>query len=44
MVIAGLRYDTSPRGESVDQGRGPRWRYTVRTGYRLRRPALGHGL
>jgi hypothetical protein len=32
MMIAGLRYDTSPRGEVVDQGRGPRWRYTVRTG------------
>ena len=32
MMIAGLRYDTSPRGETVDQGRGPRWRYTVRTG------------
>jgi hypothetical protein len=32
MVIAGLRYDTSPLGESVDQGRGPRWRFTVRTG------------
>jgi len=31
MVVAGLRYDTSPRGESVDQGRGPRWRYTLRT-------------
>jgi hypothetical protein len=32
MVVAGLRYDTSPLGESVDQGRGPRWRYTLRTG------------
>ncbi len=32
MVIAGLRYDTSPLGESLDQGRGPRWRYTLRTG------------
>jgi hypothetical protein len=32
MVIAGLRYDTSPRGETVDQGRGPRWRFTLRTG------------
>ena len=31
MVIAGLRYDTSPRGEWIDQGRGPRWRFTVRT-------------
>jgi hypothetical protein len=32
MYIAGLRYDTSPRGETIDQGRGPRWRYTLRTG------------
>jgi hypothetical protein len=32
MVVAGLRYDTSPLGEAVDQGRGPRWRYTLRTG------------
>jgi hypothetical protein len=32
MYVAGLRYDTSPLGESVDQGRGPRWRYTLRTG------------
>jgi len=32
MYIAGLRYDTSPLGESVSQGRGPRWRYTLRTG------------
>ena len=32
MVIAGLRYDTSPRGEWIDQGRGPRWRFTLRTG------------
>ena len=32
MVIAGLRYDTSPRGEWINQGRGPRWRYTQRTG------------
>jgi hypothetical protein len=31
MVVAGLRYDTSPRGESVNQGRGPRWRFTLRT-------------
>jgi hypothetical protein len=30
MTIAGLRYDTSPRGEWIDQGRGPRWRYTLR--------------
>jgi hypothetical protein len=32
MYVAGLRFDTSPRGESIDQGRGPRWRYTLRTG------------
>ena len=32
MYIAGLRYDTSPLGESLNQGRGPRWRYTLRTG------------
>jgi hypothetical protein len=32
MYIAGLRFDTSPRGEWIDQGRGPRWRYTLRTG------------
>jgi hypothetical protein len=32
MVIAGLRYDTSPLGEWVNQGRGPRWRYSLRTG------------
>ena len=31
MVVAGLRYDTSPLGEWVNQGRGPRWRYTLRT-------------
>jgi hypothetical protein len=31
MVIAGLRYDTSPVGEWLNQGRGPRWRYTLRT-------------
>jgi hypothetical protein len=38
MVIAGLRYDTSPRGETIDQGRGPRWRYTLRapTGFAIR--------
>jgi hypothetical protein len=32
MYVAGLRFDTSPRGEWIDQGRGPRWRYTLRTG------------
>jgi hypothetical protein len=31
MVVAGLRYDTSPLGEWLNQGRGPRWRYTLRT-------------
>jgi len=31
MVIAGLRYDTSPLGEWINQGRGPRWRFTLRT-------------
>jgi hypothetical protein len=38
MVIAGLRYDTSPLGEYVNQGRGPRWRYTLRapTGFAIR--------
>jgi cell wall-associated NlpC family hydrolase len=43
MVIAGLRYDTSPVGEWVNQGRGPRWRYTLRmpTGFAIRHyPAL----
>ena len=30
-VIAGLRFDTSSVGESLDQGRGPRWRMTLRT-------------
>jgi hypothetical protein len=32
MVVAGLRYDTSAVGESLNQGRGPRWRTTVRSG------------
>jgi hypothetical protein len=32
LTVGGLRFDTSPRGEWVDQGRGPRWRYTTRTG------------
>jgi hypothetical protein len=38
MVVAGLRFDTSPRGEWIDQGRGPRWRYTLRapTGFAVR--------
>jgi hypothetical protein len=32
MVIAGLRYDTSAVGESLNQGSGPRWRVTLRSG------------
>jgi hypothetical protein len=32
MVIAGLRYDTSSAGDSVSQGSGPRWRYTMQSG------------
>ena len=34
-VIAGLRWDTSAVGESLNQGSGPRWRQTQRdpTGY-----------
>jgi hypothetical protein len=38
MVVAGLRYDTSPRGETINQGRGPRWRFTLRapTGFAIR--------
>ncbi len=32
MVIAGLRYDTSGVGESLNQGSGPRWRVTLRSG------------
>jgi hypothetical protein len=37
-VIAGLRWDTSSVGESLDQGSGPRWRGTQRppTGYSAR--------
>jgi cell wall-associated NlpC family hydrolase len=37
-VIAGLRYDTSAVGESLNQGSGPRWRSTARssTGYAAR--------
>jgi hypothetical protein len=35
MVVAGLRFDTSAVGESLNQGSGPRWRRTKRkpTGY-----------
>jgi hypothetical protein len=38
MVVAGLRFDTSPVGESLNQGRGPRWRQFLRsgTGYAIR--------
>jgi hypothetical protein len=38
MIVAGLRFDTSPRGETLDQGRGPRWRQYLRsgTGFALR--------
>jgi hypothetical protein len=38
MTVAGVRFDTSPRGEWIDQGRGPRWRYTLRmpTGFAIR--------
>jgi hypothetical protein len=32
MVIAGLRYDTSAVGESLNQGSGPRWRVNQRSG------------
>lgn len=31
-VIAGLRFDTSAAGESVNQGSGPRWRFNMRSG------------
>ena len=31
-VIAGLRFDTSAVGESLNQGSGPRWRTTARSG------------
>jgi hypothetical protein len=38
VVVAGLRYDTSAVGESLNQGSGPRWRSTARsaTGYAAR--------
>jgi hypothetical protein len=38
MTVAGLRFDTSPVGESLNQGRGPRWRVNLRsgTGYAIR--------
>jgi hypothetical protein len=38
VVVAGLRYDTSAVGESLNQGSGPRWRATARSsvGYAAR--------
>ncbi len=38
MVVAGLRFDTSSGGDSLNQGSGPRWRTTNRaaTGYAIR--------
>ena len=38
MTIAGLRFDTSAVGESLNQGSGPRWRVNMRvgTGYAAR--------
>jgi hypothetical protein len=38
VVVAGLRYDTSAVGESLQQGSGPRWRSTARSpaGYAAR--------
>jgi hypothetical protein len=30
MVVAGVRFDTSAVGERLNQGSGPRWRYTKR--------------
>jgi hypothetical protein len=32
MTVAGLRFDTSAVGESLNQGSGPRWRASMRTG------------
>jgi hypothetical protein len=32
MTVAGLRFDTSAVGESLNQGSGPRWRSSMRTG------------
>jgi hypothetical protein len=32
MTVAGLRFDTSGTGESLNQGSGPRWRSTMRSG------------
>jgi hypothetical protein len=38
MTVAGLRFDTSAVGESLNQGSGPRWRVSMRsaTGYAAR--------
>jgi hypothetical protein len=38
MTVAGLRFDTSAAGESLNQGSGPRWRFNMRpaTGYATR--------
>jgi hypothetical protein len=38
MTVAGLRFDTSAVGESLNQGSGPRWRATMRSsaGYTAR--------
>ena len=38
MTVAGLRFDTSSAGESLNQGSGPRWRENMRagTGYATR--------
>ncbi len=38
MTVAGLRFDTSGAGESLNQGSGPRWRFNMRsaTGYAAR--------
>jgi hypothetical protein len=38
MTVAGLRFDTSAVGESLNQGSGPRWRASMRagTGYAVR--------
>ncbi len=32
MAVAGLRFDTSGAGESLNQGSGPRWRFNMRSG------------
>jgi hypothetical protein len=38
MTVAGLRFDTSGAGESLNQGSGPRWRFNMRSasGYATR--------